>query len=114
MTRQADQQTRRPTPHRQGTTSPGRPHVAPHCCATWAPTSSKSKALPHGDGPRAWPPYDGARSLHFTSPDRSKRSIALDLRTIAGRYLLRRLVTDADVATASQVQRMTRGQPDAP
>lgn len=53
---------------------------------------------PHtGDELRAWRRYDGDTSLLFRLIGRNKRSITLDLRTIEGADIARRLVRDADV-----------------
>ena len=51
----------------------------------------------HGDDTRAWAPFhDGVRTF-FLAPNRSKRSIGLDLKTPAGADALRALLADADV-----------------
>lgn len=62
---------------------------------------------PEGDGTRAWgPPWVGAGRLapddpgvaaYYLAVNRNKRSLRLDLRTDAGRDVLRRLVGRADV-----------------
>lgn len=59
---------------------------------------------PEGDGTRLWgPPWvgseaDGTRTAaYYLSVNRNKRSIRLDLKTDAGRGVLRRLVTRSDV-----------------
>jgi crotonobetainyl-CoA:carnitine CoA-transferase CaiB-like acyl-CoA transferase len=57
---------------------------------------------PGGDESRAWgPPWWGLaaerRSAYFASVNRNKRSIAVDLRTDAGRALLDRLAARADL-----------------
>lgn len=57
---------------------------------------------PNGDESRAWgPPWWGApeerRSAYFASVNRNKRSLAVDLRTDAGRDVLDRLAADADL-----------------
>ena len=61
----------------------------------------------HGDDTRAWgPPFVGPRdgaapasplSAYYLSVNRNKRSITLDLKSEAGRDLLKRLIRDADV-----------------
>lgn len=52
----------------------------------------------HGDDARAWaPPYWGGESATFLSMNRNKRSLALDLKSEAGREVLRRLVARSDV-----------------
>lgn len=57
----------------------------------------KVEGLPKGDATRAWPPYDGTRSLYYLSTNRNKRSIALELRSPEARAVLQKLVSDADV-----------------
>ena len=59
---------------------------------------------PEGDGTRGWgPPWvgsqgDGTRTAaYFLAVNRNKRSIRLDLRTEAGRTVLRRLLGRADI-----------------
>src|SRR5262245_53056884 len=51
-----------------------------------------------GDNSRAWgPPFEGGESSYYLSVNRNKRSIALDLRTEAGKQVLRRLVAGSNV-----------------
>ena len=51
-----------------------------------------------GDDTRAWgPPFVGAQSAYFLGANRNKRSVTLDLTAEAGRDVLRRLISDADV-----------------
>lgn len=57
----------------------------------------KVEGLPQGDATRAWPPFDGDRSLYYLSANRNKRSIALNLRKPEARKILSDLVKDADV-----------------
>ncbi|MEU4227765.1 CoA transferase [Nonomuraea sp. NPDC026600] len=74
--------------------------AGPMCTALLADMGAevlKVEALPRGDGARMFPPYDGSRSLYFTSLNRGKKSVALDLRSGAGMSLLRRLIAGADV-----------------
>jgi crotonobetainyl-CoA:carnitine CoA-transferase CaiB-like acyl-CoA transferase len=53
---------------------------------------------PGGDETRAWgPPHAGGEAAFYLSINRNKRSLVLDLKTEAGRALLRRLAADADV-----------------
>jgi crotonobetainyl-CoA:carnitine CoA-transferase CaiB-like acyl-CoA transferase len=51
-----------------------------------------------GDDTRAWgPPFAGTESAYFLGVNRNKRSIALNLKTDAGRELLGRLARTSDV-----------------
>lgn len=51
-----------------------------------------------GDGTRQWgPPWLGDQSAYFLSVNRNKRSVALNLKTEAGRAIVRRLIATADV-----------------
>jgi len=59
---------------------------------------------PEGDGTRGWgPPWVGDEAAgtrtaaYFQAVNRNKRSLRLDLKTEAGREVLRRLLVDADV-----------------
>ena len=51
----------------------------------------------HGDDTRAWAPFADGVSTFFLGLNRSKRSIALDLKTPAGADALRGLLAEADV-----------------
>lgn len=51
----------------------------------------------HGDDTRAWAPFADGVSTFFLGLNRSKRSVALDLKTPAGADALRALLADADV-----------------
>jgi crotonobetainyl-CoA:carnitine CoA-transferase CaiB-like acyl-CoA transferase len=51
-----------------------------------------------GDDSRAWPPhFGGAMGYYFSSANRNKRSVALDLKTAEGVAVARRLIEQADV-----------------
>lgn len=51
-----------------------------------------------GDGTRQWgPPWIGDQSAYYLSANRNKKSLTLNLKSEAGREILRRLVRDADV-----------------
>ncbi|HKT80766.1 MAG TPA: CaiB/BaiF CoA-transferase family protein [Vicinamibacterales bacterium] len=50
-----------------------------------------------GDDARGWGPFVGSWSSYFLGVNRSKRSVALDLKTPAGADVLRRLLSRADV-----------------
>jgi succinate--hydroxymethylglutarate CoA-transferase len=53
---------------------------------------------PQGDDTRGWgPPFLGGESAYFLGCNRSKRGIAIDFSTDAGKDLLRRLLVTADV-----------------
>jgi crotonobetainyl-CoA:carnitine CoA-transferase CaiB-like acyl-CoA transferase len=62
----------------------------------------KVEPVDHGDDTRRWPPFrpDGAGTI-FLSANRNKRSLALDLKSPAGRALCARLVARADVVIES-------------
>src|SRR5918995_2500643 len=50
-----------------------------------------------GDDARMWGPFIGSWSAYFLGVNRNKRSVSLDLKTDAGRRLLRELLAGADV-----------------
>jgi crotonobetainyl-CoA:carnitine CoA-transferase CaiB-like acyl-CoA transferase len=51
----------------------------------------------HGDDSRAWAPFIGGTGSFFLALNRSKKSVALDLKSAGGAAALRRLVETADV-----------------
>jgi crotonobetainyl-CoA:carnitine CoA-transferase CaiB-like acyl-CoA transferase len=51
----------------------------------------------HGDDTRAWAPFLDGVSTFFLGMNRSKKSVALDLKTAEGAETLRRLIQTADV-----------------
>ncbi len=51
----------------------------------------------HGDDARGWAPFIGGTGSFFLALNRSKKSVALDLKTAEGAAALRRLVETADV-----------------
>jgi crotonobetainyl-CoA:carnitine CoA-transferase CaiB-like acyl-CoA transferase len=51
----------------------------------------------HGDDTRAWAPFIGCEGGFFLALNRSKKSVALDLKTTEGAAALRRLIETADV-----------------
>jgi len=57
----------------------------------------KVEALPTGDASRQSGPFVDDESVYFMASNRSKRSIALDLRRQEAREVLRRLLSTADV-----------------
>ncbi len=50
-----------------------------------------------GDDTRAWLPQDGGESATFLAVNHNKRSLAVDLKTEAGRAVVHRLAAQADV-----------------
>jgi crotonobetainyl-CoA:carnitine CoA-transferase CaiB-like acyl-CoA transferase len=57
----------------------------------------KVETLPHGDPARQSGPFQGGESVYYMASNRNKRSLALDLRTDAGKDVLYRLIDQADV-----------------
>ena len=51
----------------------------------------------HGDETRGWAPFVDGSSAYFLGVNRSKKSVALDLKTLEGRDVLKRLIETADV-----------------
>ena len=51
----------------------------------------------HGDDTRAWAPHRKGWSTFFLGLNRSKKSLALDLKSNLGQEALRRLIETADV-----------------
>ncbi len=51
----------------------------------------------HGDDSRAWAPFIGGTGSFFLALNRSKKSVALDLKTPGGADALRRLIATADI-----------------
>jgi formyl-CoA transferase len=51
----------------------------------------------HGDDTRAWAPFVGGWSTYFLSVNRNKKSVAVDLKSAAGRAMLEELIGGADV-----------------
>jgi crotonobetainyl-CoA:carnitine CoA-transferase CaiB-like acyl-CoA transferase len=51
-----------------------------------------------GDGTRQWgPPWAGEQSAYFLSANRNKRSLTLNLKSVAGIEIARKLIAQADV-----------------
>jgi len=74
--------------------------AGPYCTTMLADLGAeviKVEGAGHGDPSRSWPPFDGAHSLYFDAVNRNKKSVALDLYTLEGREVLRRLLETADV-----------------
>ncbi|MEO8752260.1 MAG: CaiB/BaiF CoA-transferase family protein [Casimicrobiaceae bacterium] len=61
----------------------------------------KLESTGHGDDTRLWPPFRGKDGTVFLSANRNKRSIAVDLKTAAGKAIARRLAHKADVVIES-------------
>ena len=57
----------------------------------------KVERPPRGDWSRAWGPFIKGVSLPFANLNRNKRSLAVDLKSQAGRELVGKLVAEADV-----------------
>src|ERR1041384_540624 len=51
----------------------------------------------HGDDTRAWAPFIGREGSFFLALNRSKKSVAIDLKTPDGAAALRELIATADV-----------------
>jgi crotonobetainyl-CoA:carnitine CoA-transferase CaiB-like acyl-CoA transferase len=71
-----------------------------------------------GDDARAWaPPYWGNESAAFTSVNRNKRSLAVDMKAPEGRAILERLVVRADILVqslrAGAIEELGLGWPEA-
>ncbi|SHL54721.1 Crotonobetainyl-CoA:carnitine CoA-transferase CaiB [Micrococcus luteus] len=73
--------------------------AGPYCTALLADLGASVIKVESGAGDpaRNWPPFDGDHSLYFDSTNRNKQSIWIDLYSEAGRGLLDRLLTTADV-----------------
>ena len=63
----------------------------------WGAEVLKIEEPHHGDDTRAWAPYIGGEGSFFLALNRSKKSVALDLKTPDGAAALRRLMASADV-----------------
>jgi len=61
----------------------------------------KLESTGHGDDTRRWPPFRGEDGTVFLSANRNKRSIAVDLKTEAGKSIARRLARKADIVIES-------------
>ncbi len=58
----------------------------------------KVESVQGGDDTRTWgPPFRGGESAYYLCANRNKRSLALDLRSEAGREVARRLIAKSDV-----------------
>jgi crotonobetainyl-CoA:carnitine CoA-transferase CaiB-like acyl-CoA transferase len=54
-----------------------------------------------GDDTRRWPPFRGETGAIFLSVNRNKRSLAVDLKTVEGQAIVRKLAAKADVVIES-------------
>jgi crotonobetainyl-CoA:carnitine CoA-transferase CaiB-like acyl-CoA transferase len=75
--------------------------AGPYCCMVLADLGAdvlKVERPGLGDDTRRWgPPFHGDDATYFFGVNRDRRSIALDLTTLAGRAVVARLVQEADV-----------------
>src|SRR5438445_5895512 len=69
-----------------------------------------------GDETRAWgPPFVNGISYYFSSLNRGKKSVVLDLKTREGQRIIRKLVVDADIfVESSRPRQMARFKLDYP
>lgn len=63
----------------------------------WGAEVLKIEEPRHGDDTRAWAPFIGGEGSFFLALNRSKKSVAIDLKTADGADALRRLIASADV-----------------
>ncbi len=63
----------------------------------WGAEVLKIEEPQHGDDTRAWAPLIGTEGSFFLALNRSKKSVALDLKSAEGARALRRLIASADV-----------------
>jgi len=63
----------------------------------WGAEVLKIEEPQHGDDTRAWAPFIGGEGSFFLALNRSKKSVAIDLKTPEGSDTLRRLIASADV-----------------
>ncbi len=62
---------------------------------------TKVEACDVGDDTRRWPPFEAGAGTVYHSANGNKRSIALDLKSAAGRAICERLARNADVVVES-------------
>src|ERR1700730_10543242 len=75
--------------------------TAPCCWATWVADVLKPDP-PTGDPSRQWgPPFIGSESSYFLSVNRNKRSVVLDLKSVAARSAAGALAMASDVLVES-------------
>lgn len=78
----------------------GRALAAPMCALMLADLGADVVKIEQpgvGDDSRAWPPFQNGESTYFLSFNRNKRSVAVDLSTVEGQQIVRRLARTADV-----------------
>src|SRR5689334_17530630 len=63
----------------------------------WGAEVLKIEEPNHGDDTRAWAPFIGGEGSFFLALNRSKKSVAINLKTADGADALRRLIASADV-----------------
>ncbi|MBC7678928.1 MAG: CoA transferase, partial [Pseudorhodobacter sp.] len=83
--------------------------AGPYCCLVLADLGAdvlKVERPGLGDDTRRWgPPFHGEDAAYFFSVNRDRRSIALDLRTLAGQAVVGRLAQAADVVVENFLPR---------
>jgi crotonobetainyl-CoA:carnitine CoA-transferase CaiB-like acyl-CoA transferase len=83
--------------------------AGPYCCTVLADLGAdvvKVERPGAGDDTRHWgPPFHGDDAAYFLSVNRDRRSLALDLRTPAGRAVVARLAEAADVVVENFLPR---------
>ena len=61
----------------------------------------KVEPLGLGDETRAWPPFEVGMGTVFLSANRGKRSLSVDMKSIEGQALIRRILPTCDVVIES-------------
>jgi crotonobetainyl-CoA:carnitine CoA-transferase CaiB-like acyl-CoA transferase len=83
--------------------------AGPYCCMVLADLGAdvlKIERPGSGDDTRHWgPPFHGDDAAYFFSVNRDRRSLALDLTTVAGRAVVARLAEVADVVVENFLPR---------
>ena len=76
---------------------PVRPLLHDGAGPSWAPTSSRSNNPAPATIPGGWRRRSTARAIRSPMPNRSKRSVAIDLKSDRGRELFLELAAGADL-----------------
>ena len=74
--------------------------AGPYCTALLADMGAKVikvESINGGDTARQWPPFQDEHSLYFDSVNRNKESLCLDFYSSAGKEIIHKLLTTADV-----------------